>query len=629
VTGICGVFYLNGREAAPFDLQDWLTSFPAACPDQTWQQGACGLASSACPPYSDPESGLVVAAAGRLDNRAELCRELGLSSEEETTLCNAGLLLRAYQQWGENCPTHIYGDWVFALWDTRRKRLFLARDHHGCTALYYLQTRQFFAFACHPAPLLALGPEEAGELDEMYLAQLLVSWTARYGEGTIYRQIRRLPPAHALTTGGDGVAVHRYWRLEDVPELILRDRREYVEGFREAFDAAVQARLAPPMSCPAHGNAGPTAGRSGIAVSLSGGLDSSAVAATAAGLLGADNERLAAFTSIPRYETHEYTGRRFGDEWELADAVCRQAGNIDHHPVDGGANSPLQAICRALEIVGEPLHAVSNLYWLLDLQRSARAQGCGVLLTGQSGNASISWIGDPFSRSLAYQLRSMGTRRWVRERVKRHAPGLALVQRRRRFVAETWFRSSAIHPGFARRLSLADRWLEDPGQWPARSPREQRYRILMPGRDITGALQAQMGMAHNLEIRDATADARVLAFMFSVPDYIFIDPNAGLNRWLVRTAMEGRVPDEVRLNQRRGLQAADLAPRLRACAGEVERTLDEIAKGPAACFLDVPHMRQAWDQVKERNTPQALKQASSVLMRGMMAGLFINRRYQG
>jgi asparagine synthase (glutamine-hydrolysing) len=105
---------------------------------------------------------------------------------------------------------------------------------------------------------------------------------------------------------------------------------------------------------------------------------------------------------------------------------------------------------------------------------------------------------------------------------------------------------------------------------------------------------------------------------------VFIDPVTGLDRWLIRESMRDRLPDEVRLNRRRGIQAGDLVPRLRACHGEVEDALGELAAGPAAEYLDVPYMRIVWQTIQTKNTPEALRKADTVLTRGIMAGLSVN-----
>jgi asparagine synthase (glutamine-hydrolysing) len=106
-----------------------------------------------------------------------------------------------------------------------------------------------------------------------------------------------------------------------------------------------------------------------------------------------------------------------------------------------------------------------------------------------------------------------------------------------------------------------------------------------------------------------------------------MDPETGADRWLIRAAMNGRLPDEVRLNRRRGRQAGDLAPRLRACAVEVEFALDELDHGPAAAYLDVTYMRQVWRMIQTWDTPEAFRKSVTILTRGIMAGMFVNRFY--
>jgi asparagine synthase (glutamine-hydrolysing) len=151
-----------------------------------------------------------------------------------------------------------------------------------------------------------------------------------------------------------------------------------------------------------------------------------------------------------------------------------------------------------------------------------------------------------------------------------------------------------------------------------------RHWIIGPGESFSGAAQAELGAATGLEIRDPTVDTRVLTFCFSVPDRIFIDPQTRLDRWLIREAMKDRLPDIVRLNRRRGLQAADLVPRLRNSAEELERALGEIEGGPAAEYVCIPAMRAAWDTVRTGESPAAHRLAVCVLTRGIMAGLFVN-----
>jgi asparagine synthase (glutamine-hydrolysing) len=334
--------------------------------------------------------------------------------------------------------------------------------------------------------------------------------------------------------------------------------------------------------------------------------------------------RLAAFTSVPLADTGAYVGQRFGDEWPLAQVAAQFAGNVDLQAIPAAEVTPIQAIRRMLRIQGEPGHAAGNYHWMLALEQAAQDRGCRILLTGQMGNAGISWTGDVFSQPLAFQLRRMGWREWSKERVKRALPAsvYAALQRARQGRRD-WLRHTALRADVAARLNLMERRMNDAEAQPSRTPLEQR-RWLRPGRSFIGALHAQMGAAHGLDVRDPTGDARVLAFTFSVPDWVFMDPASGLDRWLIRAAMQGRLPDDVRLNRRRGRQAGDLVPRLRACAAEVEAALDEIARGPGGGYVDVSRLRQAWAMIQAHDTPEAFQLAVTVLTRGVMAGLFVN-----
>lgn len=620
MNAIFGFIQRDGAPVAPATMDGLRQSAETwgGGPAQLWQNGCAGLGQAGRRAQVITQNGLVFTAAARVDNRAELVNELLVTNDELPMISDAGLMFRAYTRWGPACVERIYGDWSFAAWHPAERRLFLARDHYGNTAMYYHAGPRVFAFATSYKSLLALNliPRE---MDELYFAQVLVSWDAYHGERTIYPALKRLPPAHTLTVTSNQLETNQYWYVENTPLLHLPHRRDYVEAFREVFDQAVRASL---RTEPGE--------EDGIASTLSGGLDSSAITATAAGMLREQGRRLLALTSTPLFDTRPYVGQRFGDEFPLAQATAQLAGNIDHVAVTAESLTPVQAIRQMLEIHGEPAHAAGNFFWLLDLEQTARARGCRVLLTGQNGNAALSWAGDIFSQPPAFQIRQLGWQKWAKERAKRAIPAdwFEVYRRYRLRGKKDRLDNTALNPALARRLNLLELRLNDPDSRPARTALENR-RFLQPGRSFVGALHAQTGAAHGLDVRDPSGDARLLAFSFSVPDHIFMEPESGLNRWLIRAAMQGRLPDEVRLNQNRGRQAGDLAPRLRACAVEVETALAEIERGPAAAYVNAPHMRRVWQLIQTEDTPEAFRQSVTVLTRGLMAGLFVNGLEKG
>ena len=581
----------------------------------TWVGGCAALAQgrwsartpeSGCEslPRHDGETGVAVTAAGRLDNRSELIAVLDVRGVSGGVVPDGDLLAGGYRRWGESSPLRLFGDWALAAWHERERRLFLARDHFGQTAMYYVVDREQFVFASSRHALTSLGYVKR-DIDELYLAQVLISWPAYHGHGTVYSSLRRLPPAHALTVTPERFAVRRYWDMREVSELRLRRRADYVEALREMFDVAVTARLR--STAP-------------VGVTLSGGLDSGSVTATAAHVAQSSAPPMVAFSSVPVYDTEPYVGRRFGDELPFAETTATVAG-IELVQIKGTSLSPIAAIRRALEIHGEAGHAAGNQFWMLELLAAVRERGCTTLLTGQLGNAGISWTGWPTWCSALHErsVRSLG--RMLRMRIRPYVP-VGLRRARLAWAARSGFSRTAINPRFAERLGLQQRRIAEMRL--SSRPLEHRLEILQDGMSFVGALWDEMSAAYGLDVRDPSGDARVLMFMLSVPDHIFTDPCTGIDRWLIREAMIGRLPDAVRLNRRRGRQAGDLVPRLRGSAREVDETLNELAAGRAGTYLDIDRMRESWGLIQAHDTPAAFGAAVSILTRGIMAGLFIN-----
>ena len=465
MSGIFGLFQLHNAPLAVQDLHAMHEAMAHWGPDGTasWYDEHAGLGH--CRLFNTPEAvherlphvtadcRLVITAEARLDNRDELCDLFGISHADCASMPDGELIRCAYERWGEACPDHLLGDWSFAVWHPRERRLFLARDHHGNTALYYLHDGRRFAFASDRKALLAL-PDVPRRLNELYLAQVLVAWSAYHRPDTIYLDIHRLPPAHTMTVTPDGVRVWRYWRLEDTPDLRLPTDEAYVEAFLDIFRQAVRCRLRSYRP---------------VGVTLSGGLDSGSVTALAARLLAQEGKTLTAFTSVPLYDvTDTVSAQRFGDEWPFAAATACHAGKVEHIPIRAETVSPIASIQRMLDIHGEPLHAAGNHYWIMDLLVTAQQRGLGTLLTGQMDNGTISWTGLPSSKSLPSYLRRGAYWQALRQKVLRPLAPAWFQQRYRQWrqhgtwqlTDQPWRPYAAIHQDLVRRLRLHERMAE-------------------------------------------------------------------------------------------------------------------------------------------------------------------------
>ncbi len=166
MSSIYGIFNFDGAPADPSFLAIMRKAIAHYGPDGSGETcvGSVGLGYLLL--HTTPQGhferqpltadGLTMVSAGRLDNRKDIYQDCGISASEQATTPDSLLILRAYQRWGEDCPAHLLGDWQFAVWDNRRRTLFIARDHCGNTGLYYYRNPRFFVFASNLMALLAL-----------------------------------------------------------------------------------------------------------------------------------------------------------------------------------------------------------------------------------------------------------------------------------------------------------------------------------------------------------------------------------------------------------------------------------------------------------------------------------------
>jgi asparagine synthase (glutamine-hydrolysing) len=219
-------------------------------------------------------------ALARLDNREELGASLGLGGAELARRSDAHLLLAMHERWGDDGVARCVGAFAFALWDAEARRLTLGRDCLGNRPLFYHRGAHFVAFATSLRSLLAL-PGVPRALDELALAQF-IAVNHRERERTLYRGIDRVPGRTMVSIDRNGVRSRKYWAPDFDAAPIYRREEDYIERARELLDLAVASAIRDTPH---------------VAVATSGGLDSSAIAATAARLGTA--ESITCFSRVP------------------------------------------------------------------------------------------------------------------------------------------------------------------------------------------------------------------------------------------------------------------------------------------------------------------------------------------
>lgn len=303
----------------------------------------------------------VLVSDGRIDNRPELSRALGLPRRSQTGPDSA-FILAAYERWGTDCLQHLIGSFCFAIWDAGLQRLLLARAPFGARPVFFHQAADFVAFATVPRALFAL-PGVPRRLCLESVADHLILVPFEPG-ASLFRDISVLEPGHALTAGPRGCRVRAFWTPEPRRVLRLRRDEEYVEAFTERFDRVVADHLR---------------SLSPVGVLLSGGLDSTSVTATAAPLLARRGERLAAFTGAPRDGFLEPGAPHWlVDEAPLASTVAARYENVDLSVIRAEGRFFLDGLDRFFDAAEMPYEGTASgsgtkASWP---KRNARASGC-------------------------------------------------------------------------------------------------------------------------------------------------------------------------------------------------------------------------------------------------------------
>jgi len=233
-------------------------------------------------PLLSPDGQKVIISDGRIDNRSELIEELKISPIEAQTLPDSLFVLRAYERWGEECTCHLIGSFAFAVWNTKDQSLFMACSRTEPKPIFYYSTPKIFIFSTMPKALFSF-PFVKREVDLHHFGDFLIKGYYDLGS-TFYKSIHLLPHEHSLKFKNGSFKIRRYWQLNVKQELRLKNNEEYVLAFNEIFKRAVSDRLR---------------SISPIGISMSGGLDSSSIAVTAATLLKQKRKSLSTFTEVP------------------------------------------------------------------------------------------------------------------------------------------------------------------------------------------------------------------------------------------------------------------------------------------------------------------------------------------
>jgi asparagine synthase (glutamine-hydrolysing) len=342
--GICGELNFDGAPPELAPVRRMLDRLARRGPDHEgiWSDGALvfghrrlsilDLSERAHQPMLDPMLGLAVVFNGTLYNFRDLRAELEGLGHRFFSTGDTEVILKAYAQWGDGCVRRFKGMFAFAVWDLRERRLFLARDRMGIKPLYFSQDGQRFRFASNTQALLAAGGVDTA-LDPVALHHHFTLHAVVPAPRTLFRGIRKLPPAHALTVEADGrTRLERYWDLHAGRPAEPRSEQEWIDAVHDSLRLAVERRLQI-ADVP-------------VGVLLSGGLDSSLLVALLAesGVKG-----LKTFTVGFEDQPEEK-----GSEFEYSDPVAERYAT-EHFRFHVPNSEVLTRLPEAVDHMAEPM----------------------------------------------------------------------------------------------------------------------------------------------------------------------------------------------------------------------------------------------------------------------------------
>lgn len=445
---------------------------------------------------------------GELYNTQELRSQLTALGHSFQGHSDTEVLLESYIQWGAGCLDRLNGIYAFAIWDSQRQKLFLARDRMGVKPLFFYQYQEGLLFGSEIKTLLA-HPRVRPQVDENGLKELFLLGPGVTPGCGVFKGVEELLPGQCATFDSSGLHTRTYWKLQPAPHP--DDRETTIQKTRELVTDAITRQLVSdvPLGC-----------------FLSGGLDSSLISALAArhyarlgmGKLDTfsvdypDNDRYFTQNAFQPDSDNPYIA-------QMATAI----GSNHHHCVldnDALADGLLPAVA-ARDLPGMADIDSSLLLFCREVKKH-----CTVALSGECADevfGGYPWYhhpsgeqGFPWSHSAA-----------LRESLLK--PGL--LSRGRDYV----------HSRYQATVALAD-------LLPGESPEDSRIRQ-MTILNLYWFMQTlltrkdRMSMYWGLEVRVPFCDHRLVEYLYNMPWHL--KALEGREKGILRAAMEGVLPQEV------------------------------------------------------------------------------------
>jgi asparagine synthase (glutamine-hydrolysing) len=477
---------------------------------------------------------------GEIYNHADVRPELEAAGHRYRTRSDTETIVHAYEQWGDACVDRLRGMFAFAIWDAPKRRLLLARDRLGVKPLYWTVRNGRLLFGSEIKAILASGLV-AAEANEARLPEQL---STRYlsGSETLFKGIHRLLPGHTLVFEEGRVTIRAYW---DVPAGVPNESvgrlspRGAVARFRELLEESVRIRLMADVP---------------LGMFLSGGLDSSAIAALMAGMIDRPLQTFSVAFKDRAYSELDYAR-------QVATAI-----KADAHEVVIDDRDFFDALPRLIWHEDEPIAHPSSvpLYFVSVLARRhvkvvLTGEGSDELLAGYGKypRALVNWRAGAVYDALPHPLRS-----WVADTVVPKLPRSLHRYAKRSFLAvprtpEAMFFDTFAAIGLERQRALltprlaatpeaaygASRGYFDAPNGSSTTLDRLLYTDLKTYLVELLMKQDQMSMAASIESRVPFLDHKLVEFAAALPPKLKL--RGFTTKWILREAVRAILPASI------------------------------------------------------------------------------------
>jgi asparagine synthase (glutamine-hydrolysing) len=560
MSAIYGYINFDGRPVEPEILQNMKQAMAFCGPDgsSSWMEGNCGMGQMML--FNTPESvnekyplidasgNIVFMAACRIDNRVELFNLLDIPNELKNSITDGELMFQSYLKWGENACDKLLGDWSFAAWHKKEQKFFLARDHHGPTALYYYKDNNRFVYATSLKAILKI-PGIEKKANPYWLTKFALSINDR-GEETIIEKVFYLANAYHLTLENKSLRSFRYWMLENTPKIHYHSDSSIAEAFREIYFRAIQDR---------------TRSHKLFGATLSGGLDSNSVCSYLSKFIGS-NQKLNVFSAIPGFSVPDELMEKYTtDESDLIKLGVNYYRNTWVNWLKSENTTLTSCISRFLNYSSEPIYGASNSTWINNMFKTAKDLNIGTMFNPQGGNFAISFPSD--SLYTAYEDTFRNNLKTTFRNIFRKETAINYDSADILSEGVNLCRSFSV---FKDQLFIN----------PFKKLDEKNFRnyLKLLAYLKAGVQVSQFSLSYDIETRDPGLDKRVLSFFAAVPVKKYFQ---SYPRFLIRNSFENSIPSSILYNNKPGIQSADISARIKNEINSINSAIESFA----ACHL--------------------------------------------